>query len=386
MVHFDHNNRNSKICGLLISLVICAIFSGTTAEVAYAQTDLLQIPSKKSELAATSRFYDVATAGTRIVAVGERGHIMYSDDNGSSWSQADVPMRVSLTAVCFPTAEMGWAVGHDAVVLHTVDGGKTWIKQLDGFEVNKLELALYQELLKDKQVELAQADEAQKENLTFELEELQYKVEDFEIDSKDGPWKPLLDLWFDPEGHGIVIGVFGTILSTDDGGRTWQSISDRINNPDGYHYKNITRAGNVLIIGGEVGNLYRSLDNGRSWEQIDSPSEASYFGMISNDSGDMAIGTSFKGSIVYSLDQGASWTLAQAKTGATLGDGTALADGSLAVVSYAGQVFKITRTGKDISIENVAQAKFPGMTSAAEAGDGQLVVVGQKGLLRVPLK
>jgi photosystem II stability/assembly factor-like uncharacterized protein len=379
-------NRSSRVCGLLISLAIWVIFLGAPVMSAFAQTDLLQIPAKKSELAVKSKFYDVATAGTRIVAVGERGHIMYSDDNGVSWSQADVPMRVSLTAVCFPTAEKGWAVGHDAVVLHTVDGGKTWVKQLDGFEVNKLELTLYQELVKNKEIELAQADETLKEDLTFELEELQYKVEDFEIDSKDGPWKPLLDLWFDADGHGIVIGVFGTILSTDDGGQTWQSISDHISNPDGFHYKNITQAGSVLIIGGEIGNLYRSMDNGLSWEQLDSPSEASYFGMISNDSGDIVIGTSFKGGIVYSRDQGASWALAQAKTGATLADGTSLADGSLVVVSYAGQVFKVTGNGEDISIQNIAQAKFPGMTSASATQDGQLVVVGQKGLMRIPLK
>jgi photosystem II stability/assembly factor-like uncharacterized protein len=175
MVHSQQNIRSNKICGLLISMAMCAVFLGTAAVPAYAQmTDLLQMPSKKSVFAKSSRFYDVTTAGTRMVAVGERGHIMYSDDDGASWTQADVPVRVSLTAVYFPTAEKGWAVGHDGLVLHSSDGGKTWVKQLDGFEANKIDIALYQELVTNKGIELAQADEAQQEDVAYELEELQY--------------------------------------------------------------------------------------------------------------------------------------------------------------------------------------------------------------------
>ena len=36
---------------------------------------------------------DVVLAGNRLVAVGDRGHILFSDDNGVSWTQAKVPSR-----------------------------------------------------------------------------------------------------------------------------------------------------------------------------------------------------------------------------------------------------------------------------------------------------
>lgn len=394
MANTHYFNRIRRVRVLIFCLAVCGLIIGAAA--AQAENDLLQLPSKKSKLAQTSRFYDVVAAGDRLVAVGERGHILYSDDHGVTWTQADVPVRVALTAVCFPSDGKGWAVGHDAVVLHTVDGGKTWVKQLDGFQVNDLELALYQDLLETLQAELQKLEtvaegeegdkEALKEDLALEIEDLQYKLEDVQLDKEDGAWKPLLDLWFDGEGRGIVVGVFGTILSTDDGGRTWQSISHRVSNPDGYHYKSIARAGDMLIIGGEIGNIYRSSDRGRTWAQMDSPSEASFFNMVANGTGDIVVGTSFKGGMVYSRDQGTSWDEVRAKTRATLADGTALGDGSVAVVSYAGEVFKIAANSANISVAGIARAKFPGMTSVAATGDGHLVAAGQKGLVRITLQ
>ena len=82
----------------------------------------------------------ITRAGARLVAVGERGSILLSDDSGVSWRQAKVPVSVTLTAVQFPNAKAGWAVGHLGVVLHSADGGETWAKQLDGREAASLVL------------------------------------------------------------------------------------------------------------------------------------------------------------------------------------------------------------------------------------------------------
>ena len=49
----------------------------------------------------------VASAGNRLVAVGEEGVIIYSDDNGQSWTQAQVPVSVNLTCVRFATPMQG---------------------------------------------------------------------------------------------------------------------------------------------------------------------------------------------------------------------------------------------------------------------------------------
>ncbi len=61
-----------------------------------------------------------------MVAVGERGIIVLSDDRGTSWTQAPPCPPALLTGVFFADAQLGWAVGHDEAIVATADGGATW--------------------------------------------------------------------------------------------------------------------------------------------------------------------------------------------------------------------------------------------------------------------
>ena len=93
-------------------------------------SDLLDRPAVIAPAAVRSLLLDLAWAGGRMVAVGERGHVLLSDDDGRSWRQAQaVPSRTMLTAVAFADQRHGWAVGHDEIILHTADGGETWQRQ-----------------------------------------------------------------------------------------------------------------------------------------------------------------------------------------------------------------------------------------------------------------
>jgi hypothetical protein len=87
--------------------------------------------STESAKASQSLLIDATHAGKRLVVVGDRGHILFSDDQGSTWTQARVPTRQLLTAVFFLDDKRGWAVGHDAQILASSDGGATWSKQFE---------------------------------------------------------------------------------------------------------------------------------------------------------------------------------------------------------------------------------------------------------------
>src|SRR6187551_1324135 len=112
----------------LVAMVAVGIAPG----VSLAQldpNDSANRPAEIEPLASSSLLLDLAVAGTRIVAVGERGHVMLSDDQGATWRQAkSVPTRTMLTAVYFADDEYGWAVGHDETILNTMDGGETWTR------------------------------------------------------------------------------------------------------------------------------------------------------------------------------------------------------------------------------------------------------------------
>ena len=101
------------LLGLAATAALTALAAGGATS---AWVDVLDSPALQSPLAAKGLLNGLALAGDRIVAVGQRGHILISDDKGKSWQQAKVPVSSDLVAVHFPTAQAGWAVGHDGVV------------------------------------------------------------------------------------------------------------------------------------------------------------------------------------------------------------------------------------------------------------------------------
>ena len=170
--------------------------------------DVLDTPAQKSPLAPRGLLNGLARAGKRVVAVGQRGHVLLSDDAGKSWQQADVPVSADLVAVHFPDAEAGWAVGHDGVVLHSTDGGRTWVRQLDGRSLGDVLVAYYERSGDEKWLGEAKRFAAQ------------------------GAENPFLDVWFHDARNGYVVGAFGLVLRTADGGETLGAAAARHRQPE----------------------------------------------------------------------------------------------------------------------------------------------------------
>ncbi|MEN1451047.1 WD40/YVTN/BNR-like repeat-containing protein, partial [Pseudomonas aeruginosa] len=103
--------------------------------------------------------------------------------------QAQVPVDVLLTSVHFPDANNGWAVGHDGVVLHSTDGGKTWSKQLDGSAISALMLKWAEAEM--ARLELASAAAPDDEALHTELENVIFAFDDAKAGIESGPARPL---------------------------------------------------------------------------------------------------------------------------------------------------------------------------------------------------
>ena len=128
-----------RITVSMLGLALAATLSAPALGAGFV--DPLDAPAAQSPLAARSLLQGVAIAGSRIVAVGQRGHVVHSNDSGTSWKQASVPVSSDLTAVFFVDDKQGWAVGHDGVILHTADSGEKWELQLSGRTANDLLIA-----------------------------------------------------------------------------------------------------------------------------------------------------------------------------------------------------------------------------------------------------
>ena len=240
--------------------------------------DVLDTPAMQSPLAAKTPLNGIAFAGKRVVAVGQRGHIVYSDDGGKSWQQAKVPVSSDLVAVAFPSQQQGWAVGHDGVVLHTADGGITWIKQLDGIGAGKLMQSFY--------AGTDAADEASRI-------------------ANQGAENPFLDVWFDDDNTGYIVGAFNLIFRTVDGGKTWEPWFHRTENDKRLHLYAIRRIGGGLYISGEQGLFLKLDESGNRFAAIDTGYRGTYFGVTGADDAVLAFG--LRGNVYRSIDGGKQW-------------------------------------------------------------------------------
>ena len=332
---------------IAVVLTMAALAMPAVARDAFV--DPLDEPSAPSALPARRLLNAVAVAGARLVAAGQRGHIVWSDDHGKTWTQASVPVSSDLTALSFPTPERGWAVGHDGVVLATLDGGQTWTRSLDGRRLSALVGAAAQ---------AAGISGAVREQLSF-LE-------------KQGADLPLLDVWFDDEKNGWAVGAFDLILRTVDGGASWTPWLDRIDNPKALHLYSIRRAGGALWIAGEQGLLLR-LDADR-FVRCPTPYQGSFFGVTGASEAVLVYG--LRGNLFRSTDRGASWRKVETGLEVALTGGTSSPDGTLLLASAAGQVLVSSDGGA--SFARLPKAR-PLPTSAV-AGDGsRAVLVGMLG-------
>ncbi|CAB3793848.1 Ycf48-like protein [Paraburkholderia caffeinitolerans] len=230
----------------------------------------------------------VARAGTRLVAVGMRGLIAVSDDEGKTWTQVGAPVRSDLLALAFPNATDGWIVGHDGVVLHTADGGRTWTRQLDGRMAATTLAAYYKQ-------KIAAGDTA-----------LQPFLDQLMLNYREGPSLPLLSVAFSDASHGMAVGPFGMAIATDDGGRTWRPMLERFDNPQFLHLNAVFGFGGEVYVAAEQGTVFRlDLASGR-FLAIKTGYAGSFFGVTADEHTLLAFG--LRGTIYRSTDQGSTWT------------------------------------------------------------------------------
>jgi len=333
------------------------------------------IPSPDAE---NALLLDLAWADGRLVAVGEEGHIIYSDDAGATWQHAEVPVSLMLTAVEFPTVDTGWAVGHEGITLKSTDRGETWSVALTGEAIADLQIDTARELIEDARSRLENASEEEREDAEWALEDAQFALEDAERAREEGITYPALNIWFEDERRGYITGAYGLLLRTDDAGETWKLHSKRLDNPNGYHLYDITRSpSGELLIAGEAGQLHRSLDDGETWEALDSPYEGSFFGVIATQQ-DSALIFGLRGRIFRSSDGGDSWTAIDAPGESTLFGGQVFPDGRILVVGAAGTVLESRDDGRTFS--RLPLDSRASLAAIQEVGNGTVLMAGFGGI------
>jgi len=276
-----------------------------------------------SPLAIQSLLLDGVTIEKHAIVVGERGHILVSDSPYSQWTQQQAPTQATLTGVYFVNSQLGWAVGHDAIILRTQDGGQNW-------------------------------------------QRVYYDPDDE---------RPLLDVWFKDEQHGFAIGAYGLFLETRDGGKQW---SPRQIIEEDFHFNHISQAANgKLYIAAEAGNVYRSDDQGQTWIALPSPYHGSFFGSLPL-ANETVLLFGLRGQLYRSEDSGAHWQKITTGTEASLTEAHILADKTIIIVGLAGTVLLSHDQGRRFTLHPQADRK--GLSQVLPTSDAQIILIGEAGI------
>lgn len=285
--------------------------------------------SEAAPLAARAPLLDVARAGDLLVAVGEHGNIVISHDDGETWMQSIAPTRALLTAVSFPDAQHGWAVGHDGVIMSTSDSGATWQRQDDGKNTDAV----------------------------------------------------FLDVRFLNPNAGFAVGAYGKFLTTTNGGKAWTSAKPM---EEEVHYNRLSRGDDgTLYLAGESGTLLISSDQGRKWRKAEVPYDGSLFGALPLGKDDIVV-YGLRGHIFRSDDKGAHWEPENSETKTLILCGLRLKTGAIVLAGQGGNFF-VSRDAAH-TFESWKPAGFgTGVSAMIEGKDGALITVGEAGAARIKL-
>ena len=269
----------------------------------------------------------------RLVAVGEHGVIVISEDKGVSWHQAASPVSVTLTSVHFVSSTEGFITGQFGVVLRTQDGGQTWTRVLDGITAAHLAVtAAVQMVAAAPQDPTALAALAEAHRLVAQ-----------------GPDKPFFDSYFSDAQNGFVIGAYNLIYRTADGGRTWTAWMSHTGNTKRFHLYAIAADGGDIYIAGEQGLVLRSIDGGQSFQQLSTPYAGSFFSVATAPSGEVVI-AGLEGNAFRSVDQGVSWQQINGLPPVGIVSATFDNEQKLWLANQAGQIFWSVDGGKRMSM------------------------------------
>lgn len=338
--------------------------------------------------APTSLLLDIDVAGNRLVAVGERGHILYSENGGKSWVQARVPTSAMLTRVFFVSASRGWAVGHDGNILASTDGGVNWVLQRDGVSdqatINEDRVARAEGQVRELEQQLAVVSPGQKDGLLEALDEARDTLESARESMEEPVYAPpLMDVWFSSEEQGWASGAFGSLLHTSNSGRSWEDASYKLDSTEEPHLNGVVgdSTGN-LYLASEWGIVFRSTSSGESWEAAETGFEGSFFGLVVNPVTDSVFAYGLLGTIYRSTDHGQTWQQLDSKSRSSLFGATSSADGALVFVGQNGTAVQTNDNGD--SFFALQTGITHGLHGVVALHGREFVFTGEGGSVRLP--
>ena len=308
----------------------------------------------------------IARAGGALVAAGLHGTIVVSTDNGQSWTQAKVPVDLTLTDLYFTSPRDGWAVGHYGTILHSTDGGRSWRVAVSGLEVIQAVSATA--------ASAASAAPAPGAPWVASAATDQRVASAY---TQDGPSKPFLAVGMC--GGALLAAGQQDMAMRRQGQGNWAEWTSKINNPDFQNIYDIVPDGASTLLVGENGLLLRGDSSCRNFTPLSGPYTATLFGAVQ--AGGQWVVFGLQGEVYRSADEGASWAPVTLGTDAAILAGVALPSGRVLLAAGNGNLYL---SAPDLSTYALLPQHVPAVADLARAADGGAVAVGALGVSLIP--
>lgn len=292
-------------------------------------------------------------------------------------------LRQSLYATCFVSDKEGWAVGDLARIFHTTDGAQNWTTQSAGTTKPFVGIACpdrSQLFIAGQAGQIANSTDG---GATWTMQ-------------NSGTTRQFLDISFANTQRGLAVGDFGTIVRTDDGGKTWTNVALPKDTKLPEDVAELVAPGDVVVYGvsfpdpdhawlvGEFGVILSSSDGGQTFHPQTSPTENSLFGVHFVDAQrGWAVG--LEGTLLATTDGGMTW--AKQKLEAPQGFNLALYDVDVRgqygwALGNSGLLYVSSDGGTTWQLMDVAPKLRSGwFRGVSLLGDGRGYIVGARGLV-----
>ncbi|MNQ85798.1 Ycf48-like protein precursor [compost metagenome] len=291
---------------------------------------LQAVPAVQSSNATQATLLAAAWAKERVVAVGDHGMVLLSDDQGKSFRQASsVPLSSTLNGVSFVDARQGWAVGHWGAILATSDGGDSW------------------------QIQRLSSEED----------------------------RPLFAVHFFNARQGVAVGLWSLVMTTEDGGRTW--TEQTVQAPPGSSRADLNLMGlfadshGGLYATAEQGQVLRSEDQGKSWRYLDTGYEGTLWSGAVLADGSLLVGGQ-RGTLLHGSAEGKDFRRLPLESKSSV-TSIAVSGPQVLVVGLDGLMVRSSNGGQ--SFQEQQSADGVSLTAALLNGSGAPVLFSRRGVV-----
>lgn len=278
-------------------------------------------------------------------------------------------------------ADQGVAVGEAGLMMRTEDGGKTW----------KTDAA---------PTDLAMIDIASNGTRSIAVGQMGLIL----VNDGSGKWRKidsgterrLLQVDINRDGLAFIVGAFGTLLKSTDGGESWTSVAPNwatlydsgtgdtavIRDEPTNYVVDVQEDGSVLI-GGEYGQIMRSPDGGICWDIVyrhpsgSGLSAPTFFAMSIRDDGvGYAVGQS--GIVARTADRGLTWAYVKTPVDGNLFGVDSFANGQVVAIGQR-VALRSTDNGATWNPIRALDLSINWYTSLAHGGSaasGEVIAVG----------